>query len=116
MVAREITHMTSHLDIPATLLPILGVTNPPEDYSLGFNLFGNGGREFTVLCDWDTIAYVDQNYKAVFPLKVYGFAQQRVTTKDDLEIEDRSSFYEKRKTGLLSVMRGMVIFSRQATT
>ena len=32
--------MTSHLDLPATVMTLLGVTNPPQDYSLGFDLLG----------------------------------------------------------------------------
>ena len=31
----EIDRMTCHLDLPATILPRLGVKNPPEDYCLG---------------------------------------------------------------------------------
>ena len=63
----EITNLTSHLDIPATLLPLLGAANPPEDYSLGFDLLGPVKREFTVLSEWNEVAYVSPGYKAVFP-------------------------------------------------
>jgi membrane-anchored protein YejM (alkaline phosphatase superfamily) len=112
---REVNRMTSHLDIPATLLPLLGVTNPPEDYSLGFDLLGNTVREFSVLCDWDKVTYVDSKFKAVFPTKVYGFAYQDVTTKDDVEVRDKASFYEIYKDRLLQVMREMNKFSNRET-
>jgi membrane-anchored protein YejM (alkaline phosphatase superfamily) len=102
--------MTSHLDIPATLFPLLGVTNPPEDYSLGFDLLGEKQREFSILCDWDKIAYVDDQYKAVFPTKVYGFAQQEVTTKDDIEVRNKAAFYESKKDRLMLVMKELSKF------
>ena len=35
-----VTRMTSHLDVPATFLRILGVENPLRDFTLGFDLFG----------------------------------------------------------------------------
>lgn len=35
---REVTRLTSHVDLPATLLPLLGVENPPSAYSLGTSL------------------------------------------------------------------------------
>ena len=35
---RVVSGITSHLDIPATLMPLLGVKNPASDYSLGKNL------------------------------------------------------------------------------
>ena len=110
--ARQVTDITSHLDIPATLLNLLGVTNPPDDYSLGYDLFGQPKRQFTIVSGWDHLAYVDKEYKAVFPLNGYGFAQQSVTTKNDVEIEDKSLFYTKHKTVLLQIMKNLSTYSR----
>ncbi len=59
-----VDHMTSHLDLPATLLPLLGVRNPPEDYSLGFDLLGEAHREYTIIAGWQTLAYVAATRKA----------------------------------------------------
>ena len=110
--ARQVTDITSHLDIPATLLSLLGVTNPPQDYSLGYDLFGTLKRQFAIVSGWNHLAYVDEEYKAVFPLKSYGFAQQSVTTKNDVEIEDKNFFYTKHKTLLLQIMRNLSTYSR----
>ena len=74
--------MTSHLVIPATLLPLLGLYNPPKDYSLGFDLFGARKRIFTVLNDWNNLVYIEQYYRAIFPPKIHGVARQKVTTKN----------------------------------
>ena len=110
--ARQVTDITSHLDIPATLLGLFGVTNSPQDYSLGYDLFGLEKRQFTIVSGWDHLAYVDPEYKAVFPLKGYSFAQQSVTTKNDAGIEDKDSFYNKHKTLLLQIMKDLSKYSR----
>ncbi len=108
---REVTSLTSHLDIPATLLAVLGVKNKPEDYSLGFDLFGTTRREFAVVSDWNSIVYMDQTYTAVFPLNAYDFNRQTLTTADGLEVTDRDAFYATCKPRLLTIMAGLQEFS-----
>ena len=110
---RVIDRMTSHLDIPATLLSLLGVTNPPEDYSLGWNLCGLHKREFTILADWHCLAYVDDHYKAVFPLKGYGFSQEVITTNLDQPLSDKNTFNQTHKNSLLAVMQRMARFNEK---
>ncbi len=109
---REVTRMTSHLDIPATLMPLLGVTNPPRDYSLGYDLFGDVVRDFVVISDWSNIAYVDQRFKAVFPMRSYGFARQKITTRDDGPVKDRAEFYTANKARIVDLMKQLTVFSR----
>ena len=65
MQPKTYTKLTSHLDIPETILTILGVTNPPSDYSLGYNMFGNTDREYTVFADWNSLCYMDKECKIV---------------------------------------------------
>jgi membrane-anchored protein YejM (alkaline phosphatase superfamily) len=55
----RVTYMSCHLNIPATLLSLMGVTNPLQDYSFGFDLLGYNYREFTIVSSWDMLAYVD---------------------------------------------------------
>ena len=69
--------MSSHLDIPATILSLLGVTNPPQDYSLGIDLLGGQSRKFAIVSDWDSFAYIDNECKAVFPLGVGTFGREK---------------------------------------
>lgn len=108
---REITALTSHLDIPATLLTVLGVKNKPEDYSLGFDLFGTPQRKFTVASDWNSLVYMDQDYTAIFPFNTYGFNRQTLTTADGLEVTDRDAFYKTCKPRLLTIMAELEKFS-----
>lgn len=101
---RTITSITSHLDIPPTMMKLLGVTNPPDDYCLGYDLLGDKIRSFTVISDWDCLVYVDDNFKAVFPLKVYGFGNQSVTTHNNTDVANKGAFYESHKANLREIL------------
>lgn len=52
-------HRTSHLDVMATLMGrYLGCRNPPEDHSVGHDLFQPGGREVLVMSGYGDFAIV----------------------------------------------------------
>jgi membrane-anchored protein YejM (alkaline phosphatase superfamily) len=109
----ERTDMTSHLDIAPTVLGLLGVKNPPADYSLGFDLFGAARRDFTVLSDWNGICFRDDRRKAVLPLGAVGFAEQKVTTGDDGKVDDPGAFFEEYRPKLMRIMSELKRFSKQ---
>ena len=106
---RVVDRMTSHLDIPATVLTLLGVKNPPEDYSLGQDLLGSAVREYTVISGWAEIAYVDAEFKSPFPLKTYDVRYREVTTRDDAPA-DRKAFLASRHVQLTQVMKDLKRF------
>jgi membrane-anchored protein YejM (alkaline phosphatase superfamily) len=106
--------MTSHVDLPATILPRLGVSNPPEDYSLGFDLLGDRVRARAVLADWNNLAVIDDAAKLIFPLQAAGFLQRRhATTAEDepLSASDTRALLEARQSSLLEVMHDLARFS-----
>jgi len=109
-----VERMTSHLDLPATLLKLLGVTNHPEDYSLGRDLLDGSPREYTIMSDWSNMAYVDAEYKAVFPTSNAG-ARQRpyVTGADDIPLADERQFLQKRRERIAGVLTEMSRFTRR---
>jgi len=111
MTPRNVSALTSHLDIPATLLPLLGVTSPAESYGLGFNLLGPAVHKSTVLGDWHTLAYVDDEYKATFRYNGLS-AKQEVTTRNDENIKDPEGFYQSHKPDLLRIMKELTRFSK----
>lgn len=106
---REVQKVTSHLDVPATILNLLGVENPASDYSLGMDMLGNNERRFTVISDWDTIIYVDNEYKATFPMDVFG--KKIVTTRADVELTNSAAFYQTHQSYLLEIMKELSRFS-----
>jgi hypothetical protein len=104
---RVIDDMTSHLDLPATVLKRLGVTNSPEDYSLGFDMLGDKKREYTVVGDWYNIACIDHQYKAVFPIASSSRDKQEVTTKGDGAVKEPQAYYESARPMLLKMVEEM---------
>lgn len=106
------TFLSSHLDIAPTVMTLLGVKNPPEDYSLGHDLLGTERREFTVMADWSRICYMDGEYKAVLPVNSWEMNQQFVTKRDDTPLKDETEFYKLRRPALNKLMKQMTVFGK----
>jgi membrane-anchored protein YejM (alkaline phosphatase superfamily) len=109
----EVTRMTSHLDLPATLLPLFGVTNPSSDYSLGYDMLNGPERKFTVVSSWDALAYVDAEHKLQLPLGHFDFSMsRRVTARDDgaLSAQEAGSFADHSR--VLDLLRDLTRFGR----
>jgi membrane-anchored protein YejM (alkaline phosphatase superfamily) len=87
LAPRQVTGMTSHADIPPTVMKLLGVTNSPEDYCLGRDLLGGQTRDYVVLSGWSQMAYVDRDCKIVMPTRGEGLHE--VTTLDDGPVSDQ---------------------------
>lgn len=104
--------MTSHLDIPATLMPLLGSKNPASDYSLGHDLFESAERAYTIACDWDSLCYINHHYKAVFPLQSYNFLKQTVTNEMDKEITNKKRFSLASQNDLALIMTEIRKFNK----
>jgi hypothetical protein len=108
---RTVDRLTSHLDLPATVLTLLGVTTPPGDYSLGQDLLGGPPREYAAISGWTEVAYVDDAYKAVFPMKAYDVVHRGVTTTDDAPA-DRGAFFTSRRERLARLIRELRRFQK----
>ncbi len=110
--AGETARMTSHLDIAATLLPLLGVKNNSSDYSQGFDLLGPGRRQFTIISDWSRVCYVDEKYKEVIPLKASSMMGGSTSARDDMPLADPALFQKTHLDFLQEVMSGLGKFKR----
>ncbi len=63
----EVTEMTSHVDLPPTLLGLLGCENPPSDYCFGNDLLKkHPPRKFAVASGWSKAALIDPEARIVF--------------------------------------------------
>jgi membrane-anchored protein YejM (alkaline phosphatase superfamily) len=109
MRARIYEKLTSHLDLADTILPLLGVENPASDYSLGKNMFGSEISDYTVLADWDSLCYMDDNYKVVMQLKA---GANVVTTDNDKAVADPSTVISSEMPRLLEVMKNSKRFTK----
>lgn len=108
---QTVKNITCHQDIAPTLLKLLGVKNPDQDYSLGIDLLGEKKNDFVVLSDWTKWCYVDHEYKATFPLDSKEFWQQKVTTFDDQKLSSTKEFYEKNQSRLVQIMKDLTKFT-----
>jgi len=104
--------MTSHLDIAPTLLPFLGVRNDPADYSHGDCLLTGTAREYIVVADWSRIAYIDDHYKASFPIQLGGVMRNSIRTTQDAPVDDTDDFFRTRQSRLIDIMKDMGRFTR----
>ena len=102
--AKTYDGISSHLDIPATIAPLIGIKNNPSDYSFGHDLFSGKRRKYTVVADWDDLCYVDDKYKYTIPSKYTLLAKNLLVSKDDAPIKDKSAFFETRRKSLGQLM------------
>jgi hypothetical protein len=109
---REVSGLSSHLDVAPTLMTLLGVKNPPEDYSLGMDLFAATPRTWTVVGDWGDMAFIDAEYKVKFFFESFGFSVPEVTTVNDQEVVNGGEILVARNTQFAEIMKGMGRFSR----
>ncbi len=110
---REVTRLTSNLDLPATLLPLFGVTNPASDYSLGYDLLNGPERSFTVVSGWDWLAYLDANHKLLLPLGHFDFAiNRKVTARDDGVLPSQEAAPAADHSRVLGLLRDLTRFGR----
>lgn len=107
--------LTSHSDIVPTLMPMLGVTNPKADYSIGFNLLNNEVRTHTYIADWDKLAYIDHDVKIVQPVNSKAFFMQKVSTKDDIELTGAvaKAMLLKKSSSNMQIMRDLSHFTKK---
>jgi len=110
---RVVAGITSHLDIPATLMPLLGVKNSPSDYSHGYDLLAPGyHRDYAVAADWNRIAYIGNDFKVSFPVNALGAIRNEVTDGDDRPLADSGGVIKAIRTAMLEIMGNLSRFSR----
>ena len=62
---------TSHMDIAPALMKLIGVKNPPADYSSGADIFDKAAHPFVAAFSWDTSALIKDERALVLPLEAY---------------------------------------------
>ncbi len=67
MSAKSLKKLSSHIDIVPTILSLIGVKNPPEDYSNGKNIFDKHySREILSCSNWNKNAIISEQSIYVF--------------------------------------------------
>ncbi len=109
-----VSRMTSHLDIPATILGLLGVSNAPSDYSLGMDLLGPEVRTETVVSGWDDLAVRGSESTVSMPMGRQRLAGATVLDADDRTLEPEAADRVFRESGarIKRVLEGLARFRK----
>lgn len=82
---------TSHIDVVPTILNMIGLKNPIEDYSNGYDIFDkNQTRKYVFVANWNNNAVIARDYTYVFsntPDKM--FKNEIRDTKDYRKVENQ---------------------------
>ncbi|UCD85133.1 MAG: sulfatase-like hydrolase/transferase [Deltaproteobacteria bacterium] len=95
--------LTSHLDVPATMLSLLGCQNDPSEYSQGKSLFEKPAHDYVVSCGWDSCAIIDQEVRIVFSTESYNVTFGEVRDSNYNELSGAKSLLNQRRDILINV-------------
>ena len=96
--------MSSHLDIVPMLAPYFGVTNDPEDYSLGFNLLdGKSERKYSISCGWSELFYTGLKHKILLPTDPVSFATGKLYNTRDEIIDGKDNFFRDNAATMMQI-------------
>ncbi|KRW62559.1 sulfatase-like hydrolase/transferase [Pseudomonas sp. TTU2014-080ASC] len=98
---------TSHVDLLPTLLPLLGVTNPPEQYSIGYSLFNPQPRRTLMAGEWDSLAFMTEQYKLVVPFSSANFDALKITDANDSDTQDPQAVLQQLLPQVQEQMRSL---------
>ena len=108
---RTIDWITSHYDIPSTILSLLGCNTPVENYSLGYPIFSDEKRsEYIVSVGWDECAVIDSSIALVFSTESYNISKFEVRDKDYNIILKTDPYLKSRISTLTEVILNMSKF------
>lgn len=103
--------LTVHTDVIATLLPRLGITNPPEDYTLGEPMDQDNDRKYVVASDWAGLCYIDGGFKFSIPLRSDLAQTNELHTRQDQVVENVIPFLGSHRRQLQDVLASARKFS-----
>lgn len=109
---RLVDVITSHLDIPSTLLELMGCTTPPNQYSLGNPLTSHTEEHqgYVVSSGWAESALIDINGTIVFSTETYNITTFEVRNREYEMFNDPESHLAPRVIKLAEVISGMSRF------
>jgi membrane-anchored protein YejM (alkaline phosphatase superfamily) len=107
----SVDRLTSHLDIPATLLDLMGCTTDPRAYSLGGSLLdAHYLREYAVAGGWDDFGVIDTAVTLVFSSETYNLGTFEARDAEYRLLEDAGEAVSSRLGQLREVMEDMARF------
>ena len=109
--------LTSHLDIPATIMPMLGVTNPVGDYSVGISLLSAETHGHVIITAWTEVGYIDDTAKITLPTSVQGSGRHVTDIHDQpLSSENGNKLFQQKQSNLLAMMKELGRYRKKQTS
>ena len=101
----EINRLTSHLDVSATLLPLLGAPKDVHSYGLGSSLLADSARKFIVVSDWHSISVLTNDMKYRIPYLSKGFDHWQPTDAHDKPLPAGSDVLANNQASILQSIK-----------
>jgi len=108
---QHVHRMTSHEDVPATVLTYMGAENPLSDYTQGLPLMTNATRPFVFISSWSESAIVDTNTITSFGLEAYN-ADILVLSTNDVPLPNQRAALTSHRSELVAAMESMRQFRK----
>lgn len=108
---RHVRRLTSHEDVPATVLTLMGVSNPLSDFSQGLSLLSDSPRLSVFVASWGVSAIVDTNSITSFGLEAYN-AETTVLDTNDVPLANQRDALRAHQGELLAVLEAMRQFNK----
>lgn len=104
--------LTSHCDVPATILDLLGCVTSQEQYSLGYPLNSSLKQRpgYVVSSSWDECAVITPEATLIFSTEVYNISTFEVRDKDYRFVKNTQPYLKPRVKDLSEVMFNMAKF------
>ncbi|MFH1038951.1 MAG: sulfatase-like hydrolase/transferase [PVC group bacterium] len=109
---RVLTARSSHLDVPGTILGILGDPNDPALYTLGENLFELPAERCLLLAGWDDCCLMTPELRMRFSTEAYNMLESDIRDNDYAPVTDRDLIRREKDRYLLPALEGMGRFLR----
>ncbi len=107
--------MTSHMDVVPTIMPKLGVTNPSDDYAIGYNLLAGEKRSYTYSSDWDKVTYIDDEVKITQPINGKSLSLSKVSRGNDEAVDNiqKKALLEKKQPAMVQLVQDLGKFFKK---
>lgn len=103
--------LVSHLDVVPTLGALLGIDNPPADYSQGVPLRTPSPRPPLVSCGWDECGLIDDQGVVVFGTATHRSGKFELRDRD-YRLQGTTTLDPTRRSRMAEVMAGLGAFVR----
>lgn len=105
--------LSSHLDLPPTILPLLGVQNPVSDYASGIDLMSKQTRDFVILSDWSHVGFKDAQVKVTLPMAQGAVGRKVVGPHDEkLSSDEANRKFQQAQPELVRMLQELGRFTR----